>query len=202
MRVTMRSDTTALPRRWDTANLPHTTTRREVHAMPPESELRKALAERARRLGVCSVFIGALPLSLLLTGMSDVPFWATAASAASVLICTWLWIRLPSTGIRIEGNNLVVTSWWSRRTYARDDISRFQAESYMGAFFVLGWTVYSGQLESGLIHAEFRDGRTVKLHGTVCNRRTARRLAEYLNRWLGVDAGSGTGPRRSRRRSD
>jgi len=31
--------------------------------MPPESELRKALAERAQRLGVCSVFIGAPPLA-------------------------------------------------------------------------------------------------------------------------------------------
>lgn len=170
--------------------------------MPPESELRKALAERARRLGACSVFIGALPLGLLLSGASEVPPGATAASALSVLVCAWLWIRLSSTGIRVEGNDLVVTSWWTRRRYNRDLLSRFRAESYMGAFFVLGWTVYGGQLESGLIHAELRDGRTVSLHGTVCNRRTARHLAEYLNRWIGVDAGSGTGPRRTRRTSD
>lgn len=167
--------------------------------MLPEPERRRSLFERARRLAGSSFFIGVLPLVLLVTNVSEVPLWASAASAVSVLVCTWLWIRLPSTGIRIEDTDIIVTSWWARRRYACDDISRFRAESYAGAFFILGWTVYGGKLESGLIHADMRDGRTVKLHGTVCNRRTARRLAESLNRWLGVEAGSGTGPRRSRR---
>lgn len=161
-----------------------------------------ALAERARRLAGASMFIGVVPAIALVTTFPDGPFWANGLSVISVLLCVWLWIRLPSTGVEIHGDHIVVTSWWIRRRYAREGISRFRAEPYTGPFFILGWTVYGGSLESGIVVVQTTAGATAPLHGTVCNRRTARRIAERLNQWLGVDVGSGTGARRTRRAAE
>lgn len=160
---------------------------------------KQALAERARRLGPATFFFGLLPLLALIDIGSTIPPFVISVLAGSVLICAWCWVRLPSTGIRIDGDRIVVTSWWRTRTYEKAEIVRFREEAYMGYLFVAGWTVYGGQLESGRVVAKLRNGDTARLHGSVCNRRTARRTSEALNRWLGAESGAGTGPRRSAR---
>lgn len=160
---------------------------------------KQALAERARRLGPATFFFGVVPLLLLINASASIPPVGIVALACLVLVCCWCWVRLPFTGIRIDGDLLVATSWWRTRTYVKGEIVRFREESYTGYLFIAGWTVSGGQLESGRVAAELRNGDTVRLHGSVCNRRTARRTSEALNRWIGAESGAGTGPRRSSR---
>ncbi|KJQ55796.1 hypothetical protein RS85_00377 [Microbacterium sp. SA39] len=124
--------------------------------------------------------------------MPDALVWY---SLVALPICVWRWIRLPFTGVKVDGDFAVVTSWWRRRVLLRSSIARFRAESYTGFFFVFGWRV-DGRFESGSLEVELKDGTRRRLGGTVCNRRVAREVAESLNRWLGVEGGSGTGPRR------
>lgn len=146
-------------------------------------------------------FCGFAPLLILLNISATIPIVVIFMMITSIAICTWCWIRLRFTGIRVTENEIIVTSWWTRRAYARAEIVRFHEEAYYGFLFVAGWTAYGGVLQSGLVHADLRNGHTVPLHGSVCNRRTARRTSEALNRWVGSELGAGTGPRRAARAS-
>lgn len=168
---------------------------------PYDALKRKARAERMRRLGGSSLFLGACPLILLLSPAANMPAVATVIAFGALAVCLWLWVRVLATGIRVEDDRVSVTSWWTKRGYSRLTVARFRAEPYYGFFFVLGWTVYGGSLQSGELVLETQNGRQVRLGGTVCNLRTARRTAESLNRWLGIDEGSGVGPRRALRAS-
>lgn len=158
-------------------------------------------AGRAGRLAVASIIIGALPILVLMNqnavGMPAILVWY---SLVSLPVCAWMWIRLPFTGVSVEADGVVITSWWSRRSYDRRAIERFRAEPYTGFFFVLGWTVYDGRFESGHLKVDLVDGSSRSLGATVCNRRVARENAEALNQWLGLDVGTGAGPRRSARK--
>ncbi|MFJ4223944.1 hypothetical protein [Microbacterium sp. NPDC089695] len=164
-----------------------------------EDLLKKARAERMRRLGGSSVFLGICPSVFLLVSSSSAPAVATLVAVGTLALCLWLWIRVAVTGVRATADQFNVTSWWRRRVYSRRAAARFRAEPYYGWFFVLGWTVNAGRAQSGELVMEMRSGRRVRLGGTVCNLRTARRIAENLNQWLGIEEGSGTGPRRSLR---
>lgn len=167
---------------------------------PPDDALGKsARAERARRLGASSVFLGICPLILLLGHAADAPVVAMVIAVGALAVCLLLWVRVFLTGLRVAEEHVRVTSWLSRREYRRRAVARFRAEPYYGFFFVLGWTVYGGRLQSGELILEFQSGRRVRLGGTACNLRTARRIAESLNRWLGIEEGAGIGPRRSLR---
>lgn len=160
-------------------------------------------AGRARRLAVASIFLGAVPIIVLINhdalNMPDALIWY---SLTALPVCAWLWVRLPFTGVYVNADVVLVSSWWSRRRYHRRTIERFRAEPYAGFFFILGWTVYDGRFESGHLRAEFVDGKVRSMGATVCNRRVARQNAESLNQWLGLDVGSGDGPRRSVRRNN
>lgn len=152
---------------------------------------------RAARLAVSSLFTGVAPLALLVdpvsTSLHPVVVWVCIIF---VTITAWLWLRLFFTGPRVSGDCFVVNSWWWRRTVCRDEVIRFRVGSYGGPFYYLAWAIDDGRLRSGELQAELIDGSIIRLPGTVCNYRIAREMAEASNSWLGVELGSGNGPRR------
>ncbi|WP_435744014.1 hypothetical protein [Microbacterium sp. PMB16] len=111
----------------------------------------------------------------------------------------WLWLRFPFTGPRIAGDYFVLNSWFSRRVFHREKLQRFRAEEYEGIIFFFAWTISEGSLRSGELEVELSDGTVTRLKGTMCNYREVRMMAEAGNRWLGIEVGAGTGPRRSLR---
>lgn len=165
---------------------------------PGSSPIRQqSVAERGRRLVPATCFFGLAPLIALMTAGDEIPRFVIGVMIVLMAICTWCWVRLRFTGVRVTEDELIVTSWWTRRVYKKTDIARFREEAYFGVLFVTGWQVGGGVLQSGIVHAEMRSGKSVPLHGNVCNRRTARRTSEVLNRWVGSELGAGTGPRRA-----
>lgn len=110
-----------------------------------------------------------------------------------------LWVRFPAMGLYVDGDDLVARSWWSTRRYARSTMQRCRADEYGGLFFLFGWPVSGGQLQSGHIVLE-AGGVCHTLGGTVTSLEAARKQAEAINRWLGLSVGAGVGERRSRAR--
>ena len=157
-------------------------TRRDEHHSP---SIPSGKGGRAARLAVCSVFSGGAPAALLLVPQdAATPLVLRVIATGLLLMTVWLWVRLPFTGIRIQGTELVVTSWWSRATIARHDLSRFFAEPYDGPFYYFGWTINDGEFASGQLHAERTDGSHIVLRGTVSSLLTAKKIAREFNLWL------------------
>lgn len=168
---------------------------------------------RAARLAVSSVFTGIVPALFLIMGTeSPVRGILTFISVALLVLTLFLWVRLPFTGVSVECDHVVITSWWTRRRIERTDLTRFRVDSYSGPFYYLAWAIDDGPLESGELWAELRDGSQTRLRGTVCSRRVANEIARALNDWLGASSGIGTtlrsrvrqppGAPRARRRGD
>lgn len=117
----------------------------------------------------------------------------------SIVLCfAILWLRFPWIQVATGREFLRIRSWWSRSCIKRADIVRVEVESYTGFFYVVGWPVVSGALQSGALIATRINGERVRLGGTVTSYRTARLQAEEINRWLGSEVGAGTGERRKR----
>jgi hypothetical protein len=113
------------------------------------------------------------------------------------LLLTLLWVRLPRTGLYIQGDTLIAKCWWSTKRFQRDELVRSRSEPYSGWFYVFGWPVPGGVLQSGHVVLE-TPRMTYELGGTVTSMGAARRQSEAINRWLGSEVGAGTGERRAR----
>lgn len=151
---------------------------------------------RGFRLAFLSIF-SVVPMIFVL-GVSPDPVLLSLAlvSAIAVVPTVWSWFRLPFTDPRIDGDRIIVNSWFSRQALARDRLVRFRAEEQRGFASFFTWEFFQGVFRSGELHAELSDGTTTRLKGTMCSFREARRMAEAANRWLGIEVGAGTGPRR------
>lgn len=142
---------------------------------------------RAGRLAVSSVYTGFAPGLLLISSTHvEIPGFLLLLAIQSLLLTAWLWLRLPFTGVRTEGEAVVVTAWWSRKVIPRDQLVRFRVETYGGPFYFLAWAIDAGPFESGELEAELKDGTRVRLRGTVCGRRVANDISRSLNEWLGT----------------
>lgn len=160
---------------------------------------------RSARLLVASVLVAFLGLAAIgiaasqeprgIRGLADVLL--TAGGFAVFPPLMWVWIRLPLTGVWISDEALRLRGWWRTRVFARGAIVRVRAEVHSGWFFVWGWTVHSGRLETGHLVLELADGRSIVAGGTATSLLVAKRQAEALNNWTGSEAGAGKGPRRS-----
>jgi hypothetical protein len=144
---------------------------------------------------VASIFVVLAPALLLVTSDSTgVPEFLKAVSLALLLMSGWLWVRLPFTGARIVGDQVIVTSWWSRKELSLRDVARFRAEPYEGPFYYLAWSVDYGIFASAQLEAELKDGSRVKLPGTVSSRRAVNEIARSLDAQVGAAVASGATP--------
>lgn len=110
-----------------------------------------------------------------------------------------MWVRFPATGLYLDDDVIVVKSWWSTKRYPRSTLQRCRAEPYGGFFFILGWPVSGGMLQSGEILLE-AGGYVRTAGGTVTSLGVTVKQAEIVNRWLGLSVGAGVGERRMRAR--
>lgn len=156
---------------------------------------------RAGRLAVSSVYSGFAPALLLLNPMGAVtPPLLSYIAVLLLLLTIWLWVRLPFTGVTVNGDVLMVNGWFTRKIFNRDDLVRFRVESYGGPFYYLAWAIDAGPFESGELRVELADGTQVALRGTVCGRRVANEIARSLNDWLGLNSDPRSTPRVRERR--
>lgn len=115
--------------------------------------------------------------------------------AGGVVVYGWLWLRFPWVGVWVDGEWIVVRSWWTSMCVPCDGVVRVRAESYSGWFYVVGLPIAGGVLELGALSLDTSDRGVVRLGGTVTWLRSARAQARALNVLLGVDM-----PRRDRGR--
>ncbi len=134
-------------------------------------------------------------LSTLIPGLSGQVGALVVVGVVVIGACIWLWIRAAFVRISISGDTLIVRSWWSTMKIDRRRIRIVRAQTYGGFFYIVGWPVPSGVLESGELVIEKVDGTEATLRGTVTSFLTAKRQAAELNDWLGVEVG----PRRAAR---
>ncbi len=156
-----------------------------------------AMRGRAFRLGVSSALAGFTSFGVAF--FSDLHPALRIACAAISFLYLWSWCRYPVTGVWTTPEKLVIRGWWRTRSWPRHDIAIVRAESYLGYLFVVGLHVTAGILEHGVLVMEMKDGSRVRLGGTVSDLWTARRTAEAVNAWLGLEAGAGLGERRRAR---
>lgn len=139
-----------------------------------------------------------------LASREGIPWQLRPVFAGLIVLGAWLWLRLPFTGVTVSHDALVVTSWFSRRVFAKGKIARFRSVPYEGTFYYLAWTIDYGRFASGVLSIESDDGSHAVLNGTVTSATRSREMAEALNRWIGSEVGDGAGSRRqaSARRRD
>lgn len=172
--------------------------RRESEVGDERRVVPTGVGARSLRLLATSLLTVMIPFALVVAALTDVlPEWWGWFALPFVGGLLWVWARLPMTGVSISRDALVVRSWWSTRTYCRADVERCRAEAYGGWMYVFGWPVVSGSLQSGSLLLETVDGDRA-LGGTVTSMYVARRQAELVNQWLGLQVGAGRGPRRNR----
>ena len=107
----------------------------------------------------------------------------------------WLWTRAPFVRISMLEDALLVRSWWTKQEIRREEVRVVRAQTYGGFFYMVGWPVASGVLESGELVIETSQGTERTLPGSVTSFLIAKQQAGELNRWIGIEPG----PRRSRR---
>lgn len=151
---------------------------------------------RNTRLAAASGLIMAtvfLPAALLWLqqGLHGFAFIAVAILTA----LGWAWIRAPFVRISMLEDAMVVRSWWTKHEIPREEVRVVRAQTYGGFFYMVGWPVASGVLESGELVIETSQGTERTLPGSVTSLLIAKQQAGALNRWIGIEPG----PRRSRR---
>lgn len=152
---------------------------------------------RALRLGMSTLLV--VPTSVLIcVEAPGLPVLVRGAAGMIVLLYVWLWLRFSWVGMWTSADALFVRSWWRSLTISREEVARFAVAPYVGFFFVVGWPVVSGTFQTGSVNFTSETGTVVSLGGTLTSYRQARLQAEILNNWLGIDVGSGRGPRRRR----
>lgn len=146
---------------------------------------------RAARLAVSSVFTGLIPIIFLVhPTASDLPVVLHYGAGALIALTTWLWVRLPFTGVSMDSDFVTASSWWSVKRIPRVRVRRFRSKEYAGPFYYLAWAIDDGPFASGEVCAELRDGSCVTLRASVCSRRVSRQLVRALNDRLGVGTDS------------
>lgn len=166
-----------------------------------EYDFRGSRGGRLRRLAASTALMGTLPLGALMASQrwapEDLAVLATCLGPFAV-VYGWAWLRVWKSGVACGHDSLQVVGWWRSRELDKRTIVRARARPYRGWLYVFGWPVVSGSWESGVLEIEISgDART--LGGTVTSLRSARRDAEQINRWRGLELGAGTGPRRGKR---
>lgn len=161
-------------------------------------------ASRAARLGAATgltapfLFFFAFLAAQLSTPLAAKVFLLVISSVGGALLA-WMWGRLPFTGVDLSEDRARVRSWFSSRLFMRAHIERFSYADYGGLFYIVGWPVAGGSLQSGMITVvTTAPSGEQELNGTVTNHRVAREQAEMLNQWLGLSVGASHGRRRAR----
>lgn len=163
------------------------------------NDYRASRRGRLYRLAASTALSGVLPLGAFFAsvGKSSQEIAVLMTMCGPILmVYGWAWLRVWKTGIYCGRDSLRVTGWWTSRQFDRRAIMRARAEPYRGWFYVFGWPVVSGSWQSGVLELELSDS-VHSLGGTVTSLRSARRDAEQINRWLGLEVGAGDGPRRT-----
>lgn len=126
-------------------------------------------------------------------------FFITASGA---MLLPWVWglVRLPFTGVFLREDELVVRTWWTLKSYPREEIVRCRDEMYSGIMYIAGWTVVDGVFQSGHLTLETVTGNAA-LPGTVTSRTVARNQSEQVNAWLKLPVGEADGTRRQARKA-